>query len=84
MKNAGGPFDCIFDNMKSIHKLPYLIGCIILPMITMMICYTRIFRFAYQVKSRLNMNNKNDKKTSESIKLAKSLIITLVLFIICW
>ena len=79
-----GPFDCIFDNMKSIHKLPYLVGCIILPMIIISFCYLRIFWLTYEVKSRLKATNLEEKKRFESIQLAKSLLLTFILFIICW
>lgn len=72
--------NCILDRKKSqSYSAFFLATTIVLPCILILFCFIRTFLHSYYSKVRTRATNK-----SQSIRLAKALFVSFVLFTMCW
>lgn len=94
------PMECIFKRIKSIYFITYLVVCITVPILVIILAYSRILVYSYKIRfARTNSINlatssneslsgsnlfNNFRHVIEAVDLAKSLFITFMLFSVCW
>jgi ABC-type Fe3+ transport system permease subunit len=76
---------CIYDRYNMNYSRAFAIFCILIPCISISICYSKIFFYARKAKRNVSQGTSQSKKKQlESIRIAKSLFISFFLFAICW
>nr|QVK45869.1 G protein-coupled receptor [Proales similis] len=75
---------CLFDRLKKEFTVAFAVLVIIMPCLAIGFCYLKIFLFVRSGKSRfVNMPNRM-KLRNDSLRLAKSVFASFILFAICW
>jgi hypothetical protein len=80
---------CVWNRLASLSfTLFFSVGIITTPCIIICSCYIRIFVFVMNSKNKVTLNNSSTlakmEKRKKSIKIAKSLFFSFILFVICW
>ncbi|CAF0992446.1 unnamed protein product [Brachionus calyciflorus] len=78
---------CIWNRLKShSYSIFFPTSSILFPSVFILICYVRIFVFAKNSRKKvMNLSKENKKKGfNKSVKLAKGLFCSFMLFTACW
>ena len=81
---------CVWDRLASLsYSIFFPMSSIVMPCVLIMICYLRIFLFAYRSNSKVEAVNKKDHKNNtkdlhKSLRIAKGLFASFLLFTVCW
>lgn len=79
---------CVIDRFRKSYVTTFAISCIIIPCCLIGFCYARIFKYSQEVKSKVRSDyltsNNSHSVSAERFKLAKSLFVSFMLFVICW
>ena len=80
---------CAWDRLASqSYSIFFPMSSIILPCIVTMICYMRIFIYARNASNKIAEKNSKKKDSlsdlKRSVRIAKGLFASFMLFVICW
>nr|QVK45856.1 G protein-coupled receptor [Proales similis] len=75
--------NCVWNRLASqSYSIFFPMSSIIIPCVCIFFCYLKIFMFASKIKNRVAGSHKSDLK--RSLKIAKGLFASFMLFTVCW